>query len=137
MIDKRTASAIDLALQKYETPVGPLFVAKRHGRTKKRFSRSSAISRLIHFMVQWVFDKNEIPTHEGGYEREVNGTIHFSRGELTDRYWGAYNRTYRRVLRILSRKREMQKWHAKWDAFHDRVVKEQAELQANKPQGMR
>lgn len=35
MIDNRTASAIDLALQKHDTPVGPLFVAVRHGRIKK------------------------------------------------------------------------------------------------------
>lgn len=34
MIDNRTASAIDLALQKYDTPVGPLFVSVRHGRLK-------------------------------------------------------------------------------------------------------
>ncbi len=30
MIDNRTASAIDLALQKHHTPVGDLFVAIRH-----------------------------------------------------------------------------------------------------------
>lgn len=34
MNDKRTISSIDLALQKHDTPVGPLFVAVRHGRTK-------------------------------------------------------------------------------------------------------
>lgn len=32
MNDKRTVSMIDLALQKHDTPVGPLFVAVRHGR---------------------------------------------------------------------------------------------------------
>lgn len=52
MIDNRTVSAIDQALQKYDTPVGPLFVAKRHGRIKKCFSRSGAINRLVHFVVQ-------------------------------------------------------------------------------------
>ncbi|EPV4675584.1 hypothetical protein ACV4SR_003494, partial [Escherichia coli] len=35
MIDNRTASAIDQALQKHDTPVGPLFFVTRHGRTKK------------------------------------------------------------------------------------------------------
>lgn len=34
MIDNRTASAIDQALQKHDTPVGPLFFVTRHGRTK-------------------------------------------------------------------------------------------------------
>lgn len=129
MTNKRTVSAIDLALQKYDTPVGAIFVAKRHGRIKKCFSRSGAINRLIHFVVQGVFDKHKFPTHEGGYEREVNGVIHFSRGELTDRYWGAYNRTYRRVLRILARKREMQKWAKKYDAW----VAQRDELMKQKP----
>lgn len=35
MKDNRIASAIDLAIQKYDTPAGSLFVAARHGRTKK------------------------------------------------------------------------------------------------------
>ncbi len=34
MIDNRTASAIDQALQKHDTPVGPLFFVTRHERTK-------------------------------------------------------------------------------------------------------
>ncbi|MFI7783474.1 hypothetical protein EN46_06710 [Citrobacter amalonaticus] len=117
MTDNRTVSAIDLAFQKFDTPVGPVYFVERHRRTKKCFSRSSAINRLIHFMVQHVFDKCEIPTHEGAYEREVDGVIHFSRGELTGRYWRAYNRTYYRVLRIMARKREIQKWNKKYDAW--------------------
>lgn len=45
MNDKRTVSMIDLALQKHDTPVGPLFVAVRHGRIKNasREIRRSAI----------------------------------------------------------------------------------------------
>ncbi|WP_223353757.1 hypothetical protein [Salmonella enterica] len=129
MKDNRTASAIDLAFQKYETPVGPLFVAMRHGRMKRCFSRSGAINRLIHFMVQHVFDKYKIPTHEGGYEREVDGVIHFSRGELTSQYWKAYNRTYYRVLRIMARKREIQKWSKKYDAW----VAQRDELMKQRP----
>ncbi|STS78659.1 Uncharacterised protein [Klebsiella pneumoniae] len=39
MIDNRTASAIDLALQKHHTPVGDLYAAIRHGRMKRCFSR--------------------------------------------------------------------------------------------------
>lgn len=46
MIDNRTASVIDLALKKHDTPVGPLFVAQRHGRIKKCFSRDTAIRYL-------------------------------------------------------------------------------------------
>lgn len=44
MIDNRTASAIDLALQKHHTPVGDLYVAIRHGRMKRCFSRGTAIN---------------------------------------------------------------------------------------------
>ncbi|EHC94157.1 hypothetical protein LTSEUGA_1375 [Salmonella enterica subsp. enterica serovar Uganda str. R8-3404] len=39
----------------------------------------------------------------------------------------------RRIRRILERKRNMQKWLEKWDAMHDRYVKEREELQASKP----
>lgn len=49
----------------------------------------------------------------------------------------AHQRCVRRLRRILARKREMQKWLEKWDAMHDRYVKEQAELQAIKPEGIR
>ena len=55
MVDKRTASAIDLALQKHTTPVGPLFVAARHGRQKKCFSRDTAIRYLAFFMTTHAF----------------------------------------------------------------------------------
>lgn len=122
-------TAIDKAFQKFDTPVGPVYFVERHRRTKKCFSRSSAINRLIHFMVQHVFDKYQIPTHEGGYEREVDGVIHFSRGELTGQYWRAYNRTYYRVLRVMAKKREIQKWNEKYDAW----AAQRDELMKQKP----
>ncbi|HCR0530833.1 TPA: hypothetical protein OMS84_003534 [Enterobacter hormaechei] len=43
----------------------------------------------------------------------------------------------RRLRRILARKREMEKWCAKWDAMHERYVKERDELKATKPAGVR
>lgn len=137
MIDNRTASAIDLALQKHDTPVGPLFVAQLHGRMKKCFSRSGAISRLAHFMVQHVFDKHKIPTHQGGGEKEIAGIVLFSRGELTMNYLKAHYRAERRIRHILARKREMKKWCEKWERMHDRYIKERDELQATKPEGIR
>ncbi|EIX9329101.1 hypothetical protein MLP23_003945, partial [Klebsiella pneumoniae] len=48
-----------------------------------------------------------------------------------------HQRTVRRLRRILARKREMQKWCKKWDAMHDRYVKEREELQACKPAEVR
>ncbi|SVJ78638.1 Uncharacterised protein [Klebsiella pneumoniae] len=50
MIDNRTVSAIDQALQKHPTPVGDLFAAIRHGRMKRCFSRDTAIRYLAFFM---------------------------------------------------------------------------------------
>ncbi|EFP4424644.1 hypothetical protein H1F79_005313, partial [Salmonella enterica] len=41
MTDNRTASAIDLALQKYDTPVGPVYFVQRNG-WKRRTSRREA-----------------------------------------------------------------------------------------------
>jgi hypothetical protein len=38
---------------------------------------------------------------------------------------------------MLASKREAQKWLEKWDAMHDRYVKERADLQASKPTGVR
>lgn len=49
MKDNRIASAIDTAIQKYDTPAGSLFVAARHGRTKNasREIRRFAIWRSL------------------------------------------------------------------------------------------
>lgn len=61
MNDKRTVSMIDLALQKHDTPVGPLFVAVRHGRTKKCFTRDTAIRYLAFFMTTEAFERSGFP----------------------------------------------------------------------------
>ncbi|HCM9684636.1 TPA: hypothetical protein N5O20_005328, partial [Enterobacter kobei] len=45
-------------------------------------------------------------------------------------------RCMRRIRRILERKREARKWLGKWDAMHDRFVKEVDALQAIKPKGV-
>ncbi len=58
MIDNRTASAIDLALQKHHTPVGDLYAAIRHGRMKRCFSRGTAISWLAHFLTSHSFARS-------------------------------------------------------------------------------
>jgi hypothetical protein len=58
MIDNRTASAIDLAFQIHHTPVGNLFVAMRHGRMKRCFSRDTAIRYLAFFMTTEAFRRS-------------------------------------------------------------------------------
>ena len=58
MIDNRTASTIDQALQKHDTPVGPLFFVTRHGRTKKCLTRKTAIRYLAFFMTTRAFERS-------------------------------------------------------------------------------
>ncbi|EAM9428694.1 TPA_asm: hypothetical protein G0G78_12045 [Salmonella enterica] len=137
MIDNRIASAIDLAFQKYETPVGALWVAMRHGRMKRCFSRNTAIRWLAHFLTSHAFAQSGFKQRHPDFLVEgEHGEQAWHRGETTDEYHRAHRRTVRRLRRILARKREIQKWYAKWRSMHDRYVKEQKELQASKPEGM-
>lgn len=140
MTDNRTVSATDLALQKHDTPVGPLFVAVRHGRTKKCFTRDTAIRYLAFFMTTEAFSRS-------GFEQrnpDVQAVHHLNpelncwqRGGVTVEYIGAHQRCVRRLRRILAIKRDMTKWCEKWDSMHDRYTKEVDELQACKPEGIR
>lgn len=138
MTDKRIhASAIDLAFQKHQTPVGDLFVATRHGRMKRCFSRDTAIRHLAHFLASHAFARSGFAErHPDTREARPDGEV-WVRGAVTQSYFEAHQRTVRRLRRMLASKREAQKWLAKWDAFHDRCVKERAELQASKPVGVR
>lgn len=138
MTDKRIhASAIDLAFQKYHTPVGDLFVAAHHGRMKRCFSRDTAIRYLAHFLTSHAFARSGFAErHPDTREMRSDGEV-WVRGAVTQEYSLAHQRTVRRLRRILASKREAQKWLAKWDAMHDRYVKEQADLQASKPSGVR
>lgn len=138
MIDNRTASTIDLALKKHDTPVGPLFVAQRHGRIKKCFSRDTAIRYLAFFMTTWAFEASGFPCRHPDVRsvHPIHGEA-WERGGVTREYYMAHQRCIRRLRRILARKRAMQKWCEKWDAMHDRFVKEVDKLQASKPEGVR
>lgn len=137
MIDNRTASAIDQAIQQFDTPVGALFAASRHGRMKKCFSRDTAIRYLAFFMATEAFERSGFKQRHPDVRIDRDDIPMWRRGETTAEYLAAHQRTVRRLRRILARKREAQLWLAKWDAFHDRYVKEQAELQAIKPAGVR
>lgn len=116
MKDNRTASAIDLAFQKHETPVGPLFVAMRYGRMKRCFSRKTALRYLAFFMTTKVFGYSGFPQC-------------YESGETTVEYDDAYKRCIRRLRRILARKREVQKWSKKYDAW----VAQRDELMKQRP----
>ncbi|WP_159869412.1 MULTISPECIES: hypothetical protein [unclassified Raoultella] len=140
MIDNRTASAIDLALQKHHTPVGDLFAAIRHGRMKRCFSRGTAIIWLAHFLTSHAFARSGFRQRYPDVQ-VISATNpdsnHWERGAVSFEYTEAHKRTVRRLRRILARKREMQKWCDKWDAMHDRYVKEREELRASKPAEVR
>lgn len=137
MIDNRTASAIDQALQKHHTPVGDLFAATRHGRVKRCFSRGTAISWLAHFLTSHAFECSGFQQRHPDVKvlHHLHGEA-IQRGAMTCEYLMAHQRCIRRLRRILARKREMQKWCKKWDAMHDRYIKEVEELQASKPIGI-
>lgn len=114
---------IDDAFQLKQQPV---YVVTRHGRSKKSFSRETAIRRLAHFMVQKTFDRAGVPTHEGGYQKEEDGITHFHRGEITLGYWQAHHRCERRIRKLLARKREKEKWQREYDEWaskHDDLMK--------------
>lgn len=140
MTDNRTGSAIDLALHKHDTPVGPLFVAVRHGRTKKCFTRDTAIRYLAFFMTTEAFSRSGFEQRYPDVQavHPLNPALNcWQRGGVTVEYIGAHQRCVRRLRRILAIKRDMTKWCEKWDAMHDRFVKEVDELQASKPEGIR
>ncbi|EOH0529506.1 hypothetical protein [Klebsiella aerogenes] len=133
MIDNRTASAIDPALQKHDTPVGPLFVAQLHGRMKKCFSRDTAIRYLAFFMTSRAFARSGFQQRHPMIRIDRDDIEIWRDGETTDQYRLVHQRCVRRIRHILARKREIQKWCEKWDAMHDRYIKERDELQAKKP----
>ncbi|MGQ3917914.1 hypothetical protein ACTJNB_06500 [Enterobacter hormaechei] len=137
MIDNRTVSAIDLALQKHNTPVGPLFVAARHGRQKKCFSRDTAIRYLAFFMTTEAFRRSGFQQRHPRVRIDRDDMEVWRDGETKAEYLAAHQRCERRLRRILTRKREMQKWCEKWDSMHDRYTKEVNELQASKPELVR
>lgn len=140
MTDNRTVSAIDLALQKHDTPVGPLFVAVRYGRTKKCFTLNTAIRYLAFFMTTEAFSRSGFEQRYPDVQavHPLNPELNcWQRGGTTVEYIGAHQRCIRRLRRILAIKRDMQKWCEKWDAMHDRFVKEVDALQASKPEGIR
>lgn len=118
MLDNRTASAIDLAFQIHHTPVGNLFVAMRHGRMKRCFGRDTAIRWLAHFLTSHSFTRSGLKQrHPDFLVEQDHGEQVWRRGETTDAYHRAHQRTIRRLRLILARKREIQKWNEKYDEW--------------------
>ncbi|WP_033748574.1 hypothetical protein [Pantoea sp. NGS-ED-1003] len=117
---------VDDAFRQVKSPV---YIVTRHGRNRRFLSRSAAINNLVHFMVTGTFDKAGIPTHEDMREVWSEGVLVHKQGELTEQYWNAHNRTYRRVLKLMARRRAIQKWKKNYDAASSTI----AQLLSQKP----
>lgn len=109
----------------------PVYIVTRHGRRRRFLSRSAAINNLVHFMVTGTFDKAGIPTHSETRQAwsETLGAMVHKRGELTEQYWNAHHRTYRRVQKLMTRRREIAKWQKNYDAATRNI----AQLLSQKP----
>lgn len=109
----------------------PVYIVTRHGRRRRFLSRSAAINNLVHFMVTGTFDKAKIPTHSETRQawNESLGAMVHKRGELTEQYWNAHHRTYRRVQKLIARRREIEKWQKDYDAATSNI----AQLRSQKP----
>ncbi|WP_145533611.1 hypothetical protein [Yersinia alsatica] len=104
----------------------PVYFVMRHGRRKKCFSRETAINRLAHFMTEKVFKQACVSSRIGGTYKEVDGIIHWSRGEPSPEYLSAHKRCIRRIRRILAKQREKLKWqkkYEKWSLQHIELMK--------------
>jgi len=126
MTDNRIASAIDLAFRKVPQPV---YVVIRHGDVKRCFSRGTALRHLARFMTKEVFRRAGLPVEYAPVrETRPEGEVWVAQG-LTDEFQRAHQRCVRRLRRILARKRDMQKWNQKYDAW----VAQRDELMKQKP----
>lgn len=129
MHDNRTRSAIDQALQKHPTPVGDLYAAIRHGRMKRCFSRDTAIRYLAYFLTSHAFSCSGLKERHPDVRIDRDDIEVWRRGETTDEYQRAHQRTVRRLRRILTRKREALVWQKKYDAW----VAQREELMKQRP----
>ncbi|WP_104556575.1 hypothetical protein [Enterobacter sichuanensis] len=125
MKNKRsTTSSIDSAFAKEQQPV---YVVSRHGYSRRFLSRSAALSNLAHYMVTKTFRRAGLNTNEPDEPVFSNGVLVNRMGQHTQQYLFAHNRCVRRLRLILARKREMQKWTKKYDAWvahRDQLMKQ-------------
>ncbi|ENA1760216.1 hypothetical protein ABF236_000861 [Yersinia ruckeri] len=103
----------------------PIYFVMRHGRSKKCLSRETAINRLAHFMTEKVFKRADISSRVGEMYTEVEGCIHWDRGEPSPDYISAHYRCMRRIRRLLAKQREIIKWrnkYEKWSSQHKELI---------------
>jgi len=112
---------IEDAFRKIDMPV---YVICRHGVYKRYLSRSAAIDNLARIMTTHVFNMLDFPVrHESAFDPYKNVWI---LGGLTKEYVGCMARAKRRILRLLAKQREKEKWqreYDEWVAKHDHLMK--------------
>jgi len=123
---KSVPPAIDTA---FTTVQSPVYVVTHHGRSKRCLSRSAAINNLAHYMVTKTFYRSGWPTNEPDQPIMRDGSLIHRLGEHTESYFSAHRRCSRRIRRLLAKKREI----AKWEAKHEEIKQQYAELLSNKP----
>lgn len=108
----------------------PIYVAERHGRRKKCFSRDTAIRYMAFYMTDKVFKRAGILSRVGEtYTTLEDGRIAHNRGEHTIDYIIAHSRCMRRIRRLLAKQREILKWQKKYEKWSNQHI----ELMKTKP----
>lgn len=112
---------IEDAFRKIDMPV---YVIYRHGAYKRYLSRSAAIDCLARVMATKVFQLMNFRIREKDrYDAERQVWI---TGELLPNYVKCRERAKRRILLLLSKQREKEKWqreYDEWAAKHDDLMK--------------
>ena len=119
---------IEDALRKIEMPVYVIF---RHGFYKRFLSRSAAIDNLARIMATHVFERMDIPVRSAPTFSPLNNA--WSLGELTTRYVLCRERAKRRILRLLAKRREIEKWNNDYKKWVDKCEIMRKELYNRKP----
>jgi len=119
---------IEDAFRKIDMPV---YVIYRHGVYKRYLSRSAAIDNLARIMTTHVFNKLDFPVrHEPAFDPHKNAWII---GGLTKEYFDCMARAKRRILRLLVKKREIDKWNADYGKWMEKYQASRDKLFSRKP----
>lgn len=112
---------IECGLRKIDMPVYVIF---RHGFHKRYLSRSAAINNLARVMATKVFQIMNFRIRERDrYDAERQVWI---TGDLLPKYVKCCERAKRRILRLLAKQREKEKWqreYDEWTSKHDDLMK--------------
>lgn len=112
---------IESAFHKIDMPV---YVICRHGVYKRCLSRSAAVGNLARIMASEVYRRQGLQIrHDPIFDPQKNAWV---LGGLTDEYCSCRERAKRRILRLLAKRREIDKWQKEYDAWaskHDELMK--------------